>query len=262
MRKRYRIALAVLLVAVAGVIAWELLRLREPLYQGKALTVWLTPQRYSGTFDAWQAQVRKADEAVLRIGSKAVPALLRMLQAKDSALKVSLINLARRQHIIRIEYTSAAEWHHRARHGFEVLGAQGKSAVPALIDIANQNISRTSELDAIDALGFIGPSAEQAVPSLLRWATNADSEMRCNAILALGKIHSDPDRVVLALTNALQDSYVPARIDALIALQHFGPDAKLAVPALLEFLKSDNTTRSIDALKAIDPEAAAKAGVK
>jgi HEAT repeat protein len=185
-----------------------------------------------------------------------------MLQAKDSALKVGLLNLARRQHIIKIEYTSAPEWHHRARHGFEVLGAQAQGAVPALIDIANQNISRTSGLDAIDALGFIGPSAEQAVSPLLRWAANADSQTRCNAIFALGKIHADPDRVVPALTNTLQDSYAAARIDALIALEHFGPDAKLAVPALVEFLKSDYTTRSSSALKAIDPEAAARAGVK
>jgi hypothetical protein len=39
MRKPYRIALAVLLVAVVGLIAWQILG--EPDYQGKRLSVWL-----------------------------------------------------------------------------------------------------------------------------------------------------------------------------------------------------------------------------
>ena len=41
MRKQVYIALAVLLVILAGVIAWQVLRLREPVYQGKPLSVWL-----------------------------------------------------------------------------------------------------------------------------------------------------------------------------------------------------------------------------
>ena len=41
MRKQFYIALAVLLVILAGVIAWQVLRLREPVYQGKPLSVWL-----------------------------------------------------------------------------------------------------------------------------------------------------------------------------------------------------------------------------
>jgi hypothetical protein len=45
MRKRVQIALAMLLVLLAGVIAWQVLRLPErkpePVYQGKRLSVWL-----------------------------------------------------------------------------------------------------------------------------------------------------------------------------------------------------------------------------
>jgi len=41
MRKRVKIALAVLLVAIAGVIAWQALRPRESVYQGKRLSLWL-----------------------------------------------------------------------------------------------------------------------------------------------------------------------------------------------------------------------------
>jgi C-terminal processing protease CtpA/Prc len=41
MRKRVQIALAVLLVILAGVIGWQVLRLREPVYHGQCLSVWL-----------------------------------------------------------------------------------------------------------------------------------------------------------------------------------------------------------------------------
>jgi len=45
----------------------------------------------------------------------------------------------------------------------------------------------------------------------------------------------------------------------------FGPDARIAVPALVELLNDPDLEvrgRATNALKAIDPEAAAKAGVK
>jgi hypothetical protein len=47
MRKRVYIALAVVLIILAGVITWQALHLREreterePVYQGKGLRVWL-----------------------------------------------------------------------------------------------------------------------------------------------------------------------------------------------------------------------------
>jgi HEAT repeat protein len=49
------------------------------------------------------------------------------------------------------------------------------------------------------------------------------------------------------------------------ALREFGPDARIAVPALVELLNADDDymrTYATNALKAIDPVAAAKAGVK
>jgi HEAT repeat protein len=176
------------------------------------------------------------------------------------------MELAKRQHIIKIEYTTAQEVNYRAACAFRVLGAEAQSAVPALIEIANRKISIASQYRAIESLGSIGPSAKQAVPSLLGWATNAEFEVRCHAITALGKIHAEPYRVCALLINALHDPSLLVRDHAVVALERFGPNAKLAVPALVEFLNAhdDATFRSLtaNALKAIDPEAAAKAGVK
>jgi len=262
MRGRLQIGLAVLLITLAGILFWQARLDREPVYQGKRLSAWLNPTSYNGDWDSWQASKHMADEAVIQIGTNGLPCLLRMLQAKDSAFQVALINALRKQRVLVIHYTSTQELHVRARHGFELLGPQATSAVPALIGIASQSTSRSSKFHAIDALGFIGPSAVDSIPFLLQTATNADFDLRSEAIFALGRIHSELDQVVPALTNALHDSYPAVRVCALIALEQFGPEAKNAVPALLEFVKSDSSTRSIAALKAIDPQAAATTGFK
>jgi hypothetical protein len=264
MRNRLQIALAVLLVAVGGVIVsvivWQLLQWREPVYQGESLSSWLNNVDSTGKLSA------SAAEAVRQMGTEALPTLLRMLRAKDSSLKLKLIDWAERQPIVKIKHTPAEELNLRAKCAFAALGAKAQSAVPALIEIANQKISLESQTDAIHALGFIGPPAKEAVPSLLRWATNADQEVRFGAIYALGEIHAEPERVLPVLINALHDPASGVQHGAVWALQYFGPDAKVAVPALAELLNApydyESRFAATNALKAIDPEAAAKAGVK
>jgi HEAT repeat protein len=270
MRKRVQIALAVLLVFLAGVITWQGLRLREPVYQGKRLSSWLEAYRLHGVagVETWQVRTEQqmADKAVRKAGTNALPTLLRMLRAKDSALKVELMELAQRQHVVRIKYTPAEELNYQASCAFGVLRAKGQCAVPALMEIADKNISHDSQWYAITALSFVGPPAKGVIPSLSGWATNADGRVRLYAVHALGEIRAEPDRVVPVLTNALRDPDSGVQTHAAMALGKFGPNAKLAVPALVEYLnaRESRTDRSdvTDALRAIDPEAAAKAGVE
>ena len=49
----------------------------------------------------------KTDEVVRQAGTNALPTLLRMLRAKDSSLKVNLVDLLTRQHIIKMDFTLA-----------------------------------------------------------------------------------------------------------------------------------------------------------
>jgi HEAT repeat protein len=275
MRKRVHIALAVLLLALAGVSVWQGLSLRDLVYQGKRLSSWLQAYRLHGVagVETWQVRTEQqmADEAVRKAGTNALPTLLRMLRAKDSALKVKLVGLAQRQHFVRIRYTPAEELNYQASCAFGVLRAKGQNAVPALMEIADKHISHDSRWYAIAALAFIDPPAKEVIPSLSGWATNADSRVRLYAVHALGEIRAERDRVVPVLTNALRDPDNQVVIDAAAALGKFGPNAKLAVPALVEFLNAPSVNRPYDAysrlfatnaLKAIDPEAAAKMGVR
>ena len=200
MQKRIHIALAVVLVTLAGVIGWQVLRLREPVHQGRRLSVWLKAYELNGLAGAesWQVRVeqQEADEAVRQAGTNALPTLLWMLRAKDSALKVNLMALAKRQHFIKIKYTPAEELNYRAYWAFGVLRAKARSAVPELIEIADQNISHDSRCYALAALAFIGPPAKGAIPALSAWATNADGAVRLYAANALKAI--DPEAAAKA----------------------------------------------------------------
>jgi hypothetical protein len=153
-------------VALVGVIVWRVSQQREPAYQGKPLSEWL--KGYRNTDDT--PQIDKTDEAVRRVGTNAIPTLLRALRMRDSALKVKLITLAQRQHIIKINYMLATEWNHSGAYGFAALRTNAWSAVPALIEITDENNSLYSRQCAIYSLGLIGPPAKAALPSLLRLA--------------------------------------------------------------------------------------------
>jgi HEAT repeat protein len=267
MPTRVYIAVAVLLVAITGVVGRQLLRSREPVYQGKRLSGWLMQYMANHWVAGQNSELDKqAQSAIQQIGTNAIPALLRMLRAKDSALKANIMGLVARRRIIKIPFMSARSWNWAATAGFEVLGAKAQSAVPALVRITNLNISPTSKASAIRALGSIGPPAKEAVPSLLQWTTDANYDVRFSSIYALAQIGAEPERVVPVLIRALKEPDIDVQTKAVSALEHFGLDAKPAVPALLELLSRPfvmvDRTLVTNALKAIDLDAAAKAGVK
>jgi HEAT repeat protein len=81
----------------------------------------------------------------------------------------------------------------------------------------------------------------------------------------LGHIHSEPALVVPALIESLRDPDVFVRAQAATALGEFGTNAKPAAAVLIELLHEQNqdaTNAASKAIKQIDPEAAARAGVR
>ena len=270
MQKRIQVALAVVLVTLACVMAWQLLSVREPLYQGKRLSAWLEAYKLHGVagVESWQVreEQQQADEAVRQAGTNALPILLRMLRANDSALKVRLMDLASKQHYLRIAYTPAEDLNYRACWAFAVLRAKAQDAVPALIEIASQNLSRASRWYAIQALVWVGPPAQEAIPLLSAWATNADGSVRSYAINALARVPTESEQALPVLINALSDPDVQIRTAALMALQRLGPNAKPALPVLVDFLSNARSgiewAHASNAIQAVGSEAAAIAGMK
>jgi len=251
MRKRVRIALAVLFVAVVSGIVWQVLQPREPVYQGKPLSFWLI-----------YGKPQESEDAVRQAGTNAIPTLLRMLRAKDSALKVKLMDLTSRQHIIKIHFTQALVLNIEAVHGFAALGAKAQSAVPAVIEILNQD---GSSYHSMYALSTIGPAAKEAIPALLKRLDDPTTEYEYAVFSTLRGIGAKSDEVVPVLIRQLASTNVAKQGRALARLSQFGSDAKSAVPKVLGFLDSPQLSlrwEATNCLKTIDPEAAAKAGVK
>ncbi|MDB6112064.1 MAG: lyase domain protein repeat-containing protein [Pedosphaera sp.] len=267
-KKRSRIVLVVLLVAVVGGLAWQVTRPREPMYQAKPLTYWLQgynqSPRYNQPPPLGSVTESQADEAVRQTGTNAIPTLLRLLVAKESVFTRRIVELSQKQHVIKIGYTPAWERTGQAIHAFSCLGASAKAAVPTLITMYEQDHVGNSRSAIAVALGAIGPAAATAVPLLIQGINNTNSWVRLGYIQSLGHLHAEPALVVPALVRALPDPNTRVRCTAVETLGTFGADARQAVPALVELLSN----RSIDvrwaatnALKAIDPEAAARAGV-
>jgi hypothetical protein len=246
------------LLAVLGGLAWVALQTKkpsEPVYQGKRLSKWLAN---------YQGPSPETDEVVRRLGTNAIPTLLRMLRAKDSKLTTWFVSLARKQHLIKFGYTDDYLSNGQAARAFDSLGADAKEAVPELIKIFEQNISPNSQNYTAWSLGAIGPAASQAVPTLLGGTTNTYYTGR-TAIFALGRIHAEPELVVPALTELLKDPNRDVRVSTISSLELFGSDAKPAVAALVQSLNDqDPLVRKLvqSALQKIDPETAAKVGPK
>jgi len=299
MRKRVQIALAILIVVLAGVSAWLGLREREPVYQGRSLGKWLedyTPLQgifglgdstilligAGGGVQSYHNDSTKVDAAVRQIGTKALPTLFRMLRAKDSALRLMLVRFAQKhaytgtklshtrdgrlyyrtvRRSIGINPTASETLNFRAVAGFRALGSDASNAVPELIEVYKQ-MPGSGPWGPGAALGAIGPAAGKAIPNLLLNVGNTNAGTREIAIKALGDIHSQSPLVVPVLIAALHDPASEVQRQASLALGRYGEKAKAAVPALLEIRKHDRHPWISSALKKIDPEVAAKAGVK
>jgi HEAT repeat protein len=238
MRKRVHIVLAVLLVAVAGVIAWLGLRQREPVYQGKRLSVWLQGYEFG-------VEAPEIDAAVRKVGTNAIPYLLPMLRAKDHPALLKWWAFANRHPALArfvekhpsLDYTRAETRHLRAVRAFEALGDDAKDAVPELIEMYREGIAEPTPFGPSSALSAIGPAAESAVPVLLKNLASGDSGMREGAAGTLGGIHSRAELVVPALQKALNDAASAVGFAAAKSLGLYGERARPAVPALLEKLK-------------------------
>lgn len=263
-RKRGIILFLVLLVALAGWGISFALTPREPVYDGKPLSYWL---KGYDPLEGSEPGRQQADQAVRQIGTNAIPLLLRMLREQDSPLKLKLIALARKQHVIKINYVSASSHNIQAAAAFEKLGPEAASAVPELVkicemdfDLPPRELSFSREYIVIETLGFIGPRAKTAVPLILKSLEHNPEGI--DAIMALGRIHAQPDASVPALAQCLKASRrMEIRCVGAWSLGLFGRDARPAVPLLVEMLKDpDRALEKVasEAIQQIDPETAAK----
>lgn len=235
----------------------------EPMYDGKPLSFWLS--RYTDE-NRTETSVQEADHALEAIGSNAVPTLLKLIKARDLPFEPLCVDWLRKQHLIRIEWSSEQDKRALAVYGFRHLRSASRIGVPELVKIYEQaandgSRSATERRTAvIESLRRIGSAAKDAVPMLIALPLrDTNVYFRATAVDALGEIHSNPEASVPALIQCFDDPDKRLRSTVAHALGQFGADAKAAVPHLKTLLKDSDfqvQVASLNALQRIAPAVA------
>jgi len=200
----------------------------------------------------------QAENAIRQIGTNAIATCLRIIATRDSPLS-KLVPLLPERWVAPFYKSSLPAYQFQGAYGLIALGADAKSAVPALITMLNDD-HREVRLTAVFALNALGPWAEDALPSMVK----------CLKPDEFPQIRLEPERaipVLVGLLDGFQNQPQPERIrgNAVSGLRQFGALAKPAVPSLLRLLNDANEDirwQATNALLTVDPEAAATAGVK
>jgi HEAT repeats len=228
---------------------------KEPVYEGMPLSSWVT--RLGS--DEIHGAPEDAVTAVRAIGSNAVPFLLEWMPHPGAEHPV--------EGFPNGSDVEIAWW---------TLGAEGKSAIPALARIINRPPTHMHDYSAwthsANAISHLGPDAivpmltaatnmaghhelwelihnfenlgtngAPAVPALLQWAKDPDYFVRAGVVSALGGIGKRPDLAVPVLLDTLEhDSNSMVRRDAAEALGAFAEDSDAVLPELIKTLHGND----------------------
>jgi hypothetical protein len=239
MRPRRNDLIAGIALAVIGGIIWLLVP-AEPRYQGKRLSVWLRSlDRSPMQFHASGLVVdtnHPAAQAILHMGSEAVPFLIRELRARDSAAKIKLMELLRKQSLVPIELTPAFVRQRGAIEACFALGPTAKAAIPELTERLSE--SRISQTTRTFALAAMGPDA---LPFMISALTNRDPQVRICMASAFRNVPYDAEEAVPALITCLRDpDDYRIRVESAYALAHINKRPDLVLPALTNNLDDTN----------------------
>jgi tetratricopeptide (TPR) repeat protein len=138
----------------------------EPSSNGKSLSVWL--KRYQEVLSEGGSTnnptVLECSEAIRHIGTNGIPTLLNMLRARDSGLKLRVMNLIPGSGFFNRHFSPAEEKYYRASLGFGCLGELATNAIPGLVKIYNNPASLDAKDTADSVLREIYPAADTVVP--------------------------------------------------------------------------------------------------
>jgi hypothetical protein len=158
---RSRILVVVLFASVACITTPFIFK-REPSHGGLSLSDWL--DRFNSQMSD-QTERETARIAIQQIGSKAVPYLLRMLQHKDSAVKVKLVRLLAKQSVVHVRFSWSEEQHEKAVRGFEALGSAGQNAMWPLVALLNDTNAGAARI-SYRSFPPLAPAAQRALEAL------------------------------------------------------------------------------------------------
>jgi HEAT repeat protein len=144
------------------------------------------------------------------------------------------------------------------------MGPDAKTATPALARALTDKESIVRQA-AAEALGKIGPAAAGEAAALRGLMKDADKAVRVSGAYALWQVTGQAKDSLEVLRNALSDS-ASLRAHAVTKLGGMGPEASDALPELVAMYREEDgeaMRRGLaDAIKRIDPDLAAKLGIR
>jgi HEAT repeat protein len=163
------------------------------IHQGKSVKAWI--RQLEGAQTGKAAEATEAKQVLIELGLRGVPWMVAELQRTRPTAWVN-----RRPNVTLWKvYPRTRRWIRRPRNVedmavrkelYEVLGAFGSNAAPAIptLRVGLKDTWNGHYLYAIQALGQIGPEAEDAVPDLLPFLESNRPHIQQAAALALHRI--------------------------------------------------------------------------
>jgi len=202
----------------------------EPVHQGRRLSEWIEDLKRGDSKTKAAAQ-----DALVAIGSQAIPALAELLSDTQAA--------------------NAAAF---------ALARIGKDALPMLLD-ALTNGTTLARGEVAGVMGWFHRDTEQIVPALVECMRHEEAGVVGNAIASLPSIPTRPDIVVPALIDCFTNSNWGVRENAAGAIRKFGHDAQPAISNLVWLARHDVHSgvrgRAAESLRVISPEHADREGL-
>jgi hypothetical protein len=228
--------------------------------------------------DDRDSQVREAAADCLSMigpaAHDAVPALVRALTKTNEGLSYysGIVALERigppAPEAVPFLISALAKFQKDSLYHIEIQAAiikiRGDSLAP-FIDQLRDTSDFTNWLDAAKVVGRCPEKAGPAVPFLVTTLADTNISFQFAALGTLGMIHQRPDLTIPAILPFLGHPKRGFRVNTIDALRRFGNAATPAVPQLIKCLDDPEyevRCNATNAMRAIDPEAAAKAGVK
>jgi HEAT repeat protein len=203
-----------------------------------------------------------------------------LLRAKDSPRKRKFVALANSQSLIHFHFIPDYELRWRALTALQVLGPQGKGAIPTLTELLDEplaaenallallrmpgpeivqslaraltNENKNVRMNAASRLALLGSVAASAGPALIRSLRDKDEFVRGVKAGALGDVGADTVFAVPVLIRCLEHPSPVVRQHSAIALLRLGTQAKAAVPALQKALKDSDSAVRLFARSALE----------
>jgi hypothetical protein len=249
-RRLIIVGLSLLLVFVAALVVARR-QPPEPVFAGKTLTVWIM-QFYSPAPDAQIA----ATNAIREMGGGAVPALIRLLNARDAGFSERLWNrlpnlprLLRRPVARALPAPKAVAVRGAAARALGVLEQQGSPGIPGLQTMMLHDTVE-NQWEAAGALGAIGPAAIPALLSGLR-ATNSITQQAAAANIS--KLREAAAIAIPDLVRLLSDESETTRAFAASTLSSIGTPALPSLQQNIETGQGIGRRLAAETLVAIRP---------